>query len=109
MDKFYNMIRIILLSMLCYSANAQVGINTDNSAPDNSAMLDIKSTTKGFLPPRMTEVQRDAIDNPIAGLQIYSTSTNRPNYFNGSLWTHFDGTAAAAVYVGDFHVGGVVF
>jgi len=40
---------------------AQVGINTDSSQPDPSAMLEIKSTTKGLLPPRMTMAQRDAI------------------------------------------------
>jgi len=50
---------------------AQVGINTDNSAPDNSAMLDVKSNSKGFLPPRMTQSEIMAIQNPSDGLIAY--------------------------------------
>jgi hypothetical protein len=46
---------LILLSLGLF---AQVGINTDNSTPDGSAMLDVKSTTKGMLIPRMTSDQR---------------------------------------------------
>jgi hypothetical protein len=46
-------------------AFAQVGINSDNSGPDPSAMLDVKSTGHGFLPPRMTFAERNAIPNPI--------------------------------------------
>ena len=56
------------------SAIAQVGINTDNSAPDNSAMLDVKSSNKGFLPPRITSV--DSIANPTAGLMVYDNTYN---------------------------------
>ncbi|MCX6268724.1 MAG: hypothetical protein NTW16_15455, partial [Bacteroidetes bacterium] len=52
---------------------AQVGINADNSAPDSSAMLDIKSTTKGMLIPRMTSALRMAIGNPVTGLMVYQT------------------------------------
>jgi hypothetical protein len=46
-----------------------VAINTD--AADVSAILDLQSTTSGFLPPRMTAAQRDDIVNPVAGLQIW--------------------------------------
>jgi len=46
---------------------AQVGINTDNSTPDPSAMLDVKSTTSGMLVPRMTVDQRNAIVSPAEG------------------------------------------
>jgi hypothetical protein len=49
-------------------------------------MLDVSSTTKGFLPPRMTTAQRDAISSPPAGLVIYNTSTNVLNFYNGSAW-----------------------
>ncbi|MFZ4522349.1 MAG: hypothetical protein ACOYNC_11630 [Bacteroidales bacterium] len=42
-----------LLLLFSYEVVAQVGINTDNSSPNQSAMLDVKSTNKGFLPPRM--------------------------------------------------------
>jgi hypothetical protein len=51
-----------------------------------SAMVEITSTTKGFLPPRMTTTQRDLIATPAAGLMIYNTTTNRPNFYDGSAW-----------------------
>ena len=54
------------------TANAQVGIGT--TTPDASAILDLKSENKGFLPPRMTTAQRDAISSPAEGLTIYNTS-----------------------------------
>jgi len=81
----------------------QAGINADNSAPNASAILDVKSTTKGFLPPRMTTAQRDAITSPAAGLTIYNTSTNGNETYNGSSWvsnTH---------YIGESYGGGIVF
>jgi hypothetical protein len=50
---------------------AQIGINPDGSAPDESAALDIAYTTRGFLPPRMTHEELDAISNPADGLVVY--------------------------------------
>lgn len=51
------------------------------TAPDASAVLEVKSTTQGFLPPRMTSTQRDAIATPAAGLIIYNTTTNKLNVY----------------------------
>ncbi|AUC80349.1 hypothetical protein CW736_13615 [Nonlabens sp. MB-3u-79] len=64
---------------------AQVGINT--TTPDPSSMLDIQSTDKGLLIPRMTLVERGNIPNPSQGLMVYQTD-NTPGfyYFNGSTW-----------------------
>ena len=56
------------------------------ASPNASAILQANSTTKGFLPPRMTTAQRDLIGTPAAGLMIYNTSTNRPNFYDGSAW-----------------------
>jgi len=56
---------------------AQVSINSDNSAPDNSAMLDVKSTSKGFLLPRVTVSQMGAITNPANGLIVFCTTDNK--------------------------------
>ena len=67
---------------------AQVSINTDGSAPDNSAMLDVKSTLKGAVLPRMTFVQRNAIPNPVEGAMVFCTNCNP------------DGTAVLCVYQG---------
>jgi hypothetical protein len=52
---------------------AQVGINT--ASPDASAVLDLNSQQKGFLPPRMSQLQRDAIVTPALGLMIYNTTS----------------------------------
>lgn len=71
---------------------AQVAINTDGTAPDNSAMLDIKSTTGGLLVPRMTLLQRNSILSPATGLMIYQTDNNPGFYYNS-------GTAAIPVWI----------
>jgi hypothetical protein len=64
--------------------NGNVGIGT--TTPNTSAQLDVSSTTKGFLPPRMTSAQRDAITTPEEGLMIYNTTTKTPNFYDGTEW-----------------------
>jgi hypothetical protein len=51
-----------------------------------SAILQADSTTQGFLPPRMTTTQRDAISSPAAGLVLYNSTTNKLQCYNGSTW-----------------------
>jgi hypothetical protein len=68
---------IIFLACILISGSsvlAQFGISTDSSNPDNSAMLDVKSSDKGALIPRMTITQRDAIVNPANGLMVFCTN-----------------------------------
>jgi len=73
----------LTLMFLNYQSFAQgVAINSDNSAPDPSAMLDVKSTTKGLLAPRMTQAQRNAIANPATGLTIFQTDVGPGLYYN---------------------------
>lgn len=55
--------------------------------PDDSAVLQADSTTKGFLPPRMTTTERNAIE-AAAGLVIYDTSTNKLQCYDGSSWNN---------------------
>lgn len=62
----------------------RVGIGT--TTPAASALLEVSSTTQGFLPPRMTTGQRDAIAGPVAGLMVYNTSTGQLNLYNGATW-----------------------
>ncbi|MBN1790232.1 MAG: fibrobacter succinogenes major paralogous domain-containing protein [Bacteroidales bacterium] len=76
-----------------YYIQGKVGIGT--SAPDPSAALDISSTSKGFLSPRMTQLQRDFIA-PVEGLMIYNLTTKKPNFYNGEEWMNYDGTSAAS-------------
>jgi hypothetical protein len=54
--------------------------------PYSASILDIRSTNKGVLFPRMSTTNRDAIAAPTAGLLLYNTSTNQFNYHNGSSW-----------------------
>lgn len=68
-----------------------------------SALLDVQSTSKGFLEPRMTQTQRDAISTPAAGLQIYNTDTNKLNYYNGSAWAEVgSGSTGGINYIIDY-------
>lgn len=73
----------ILLILLTVGSNllAQTPQNSDPSAA-----LEVDSTTKGFLPPRMTTVQRNAIANPAQGLTIFNTSTDKLNFYDGTQW-----------------------
>jgi uncharacterized protein (TIGR02145 family) len=79
MKTIFNLLSVLGLTLLipCFYTFGQVGVNTDYSAPDNSAMLDVKSTTKGMLIPRMTAVQIGAIVNPANGLQVYNTDNGK--------------------------------
>jgi hypothetical protein len=84
-----------------WTFNGSVSIGS--SAPVGSAKLEVNSTTQGFLLPRMTTVQRDAISSPAQGLSIYNTTTKGNELYNGTAWvptTH---------YVGESYGGGTVF
>ena len=66
------------------SGFVKVGVYTDTF--NSSAILEAVSTTKGFLPPRMTTTQKNAISSPAAGLVVYDTDTNKLCCYNGSTW-----------------------
>lgn len=68
------------------SANVRFGTLGLGSNIVASSILSLTSTTEGFLPPRMTTVQRDAIVSPATGLFVYNTTTGVNNYYNGSSW-----------------------
>ena len=97
------------LIVFCFASLAQsVAINTDGSSANSTAMLDVKSTVKGFLPPRMTQVQRNAITTPAAGLIIHCTDCSRigPYAYNGSAWMPM---LQRTYSIGDAAQGGIVF
>ncbi|MDD5150998.1 MAG: hypothetical protein PHC28_11080 [Flavobacterium sp.] len=78
--------------------NAQTGIGT--TTPDASAILDVSSSTKGFLFPRMTTLERDAIENPATGLTVFNSTTNALEINKGTtiapLWTASTGAPGTA-------------
>jgi hypothetical protein len=51
-----------------------------------SSVLQVDSTTKGFLPPRMTTTQKNAIASPATGLQVFDSTLNRPCFYDGTTW-----------------------
>jgi hypothetical protein len=53
-----------------------------------SVVLGAQSTTAGFLPPRMTTTQKNAIASPATGLQVFDTTLNQMSYYNGTTWTN---------------------
>jgi len=73
-----------------------VGIGSESFTPDESAVLELKSTQQGFLPPRMTTEQRDEIVNPSKGLIIYNLDFDCIQFNKGSItephWICSDGT-----------------
>jgi hypothetical protein len=77
---------IVILGIFNSNLNSQVAINTDGSAPNSSAMLDIKSTAKGVLLPRLTSLQRKAIVNPSPGLLVFDLDKNSLYLFDGAGW-----------------------
>lgn len=79
-------------STLSASSGIAAGTTSDPAA---SAILEMTSTTKGFLPPRMTTAQRDAISSPATGLFVYNTETGGLESYNGTRWQRETQTSGA--------------
>ena len=85
--KKYLLLFILFFSFVIETISQNVGIGTTTPVP--SALLDVSSTTKGFLPPRMTQKQRDSIVNPEAGLLIFCNNCGTSGEwqgYNGNTW-----------------------
>lgn len=85
---------LLIFTPCLYTYSQNVGINTTGATPDASAMLDVVSTDKGILVPRMTTAQRTAISSPATGLMVYDTSTGSFWYFNGTVWVEITNESA---------------
>jgi trimeric autotransporter adhesin len=101
----------ILLLALCISAQAQVAVNAEGSAPDSSAMLDVSSYTKGVLIPRMRQTLRNSIVNPANGLMIYQTDNTPGFYFNSGTggspsWMMVGSNACIGHYALNYNTSG---
>lgn len=94
-----------------YNNGGSVGVGT--LTPATSAQLEVNSTTQGFLPPRMTFAQRNAIASPVAGLVIWCSNCGAKGELqvhNGTEWTNMTGGTAAVVIlaIGDSYQGGKI-
>ena len=79
-----------------------------SSAASSSAVLEVSSTTQGFLPPRMSTSQRDLIGSPLAGLTIWNTTNTQLEVYDGSYWVNMLGKLVHTLNVGDNYGGGKV-
>lgn len=114
MKKTKNVLMAVFM-LLIASTQAQVSIGISAASMDASAQLEVKSTDKGFLPPRMTAVQRNSIITPSAGLVLWCSNcgtSGELQVFNGTAWTNIVGGTAAAVpeplAVGQSYQGGII-
>lgn len=90
----------VVMTLVGMSASAQVGIGVATADINPSAQLDVTSTTKGFLPPRMKKNQRDLIPvtSASAGLTIWCTNCGvrgELEVYDGQSWTNMVGAATA--------------
>ncbi len=89
---------IYILTLLCAATSTQAQVGIGITTPDASSVLDVSSTTKGLLAPRMTTAQRDAITSPATGLQIYNTDNAALETFTGTTGKWFTlGTGKGAI------------
>lgn len=72
--------------------NGSIGVGTNS--PNSTALVELMSTSKGFLIPRLTTAQRDAIGGPAIGLQIFNSDVNCLEYWNGTQWISMCGGTA---------------
>lgn len=79
-------ILIIIILTFTTTTFSQIGINTDGSSPDASAILDVKSVDKGLLIPRMTTTQRTSIISPVEGLMVYDTDLGSLCFYRAGEW-----------------------
>ncbi|MBK9336329.1 MAG: tail fiber domain-containing protein [Lewinellaceae bacterium] len=100
MRPFYPVALFLLLAPAFAGAQA-ISINTDSSNPDPSAILDVKSTDKGMLVPRMTTAQRTMIAAPATGLLVFDTTTGGFWFYNGTVWMNLSGGGTPATFIAD--------
>jgi hypothetical protein len=83
---------LLMITGLVWSTQiqAQVSISTTCDDPDASSMLDVQSTDKGMLVPRMTATQMGNIASPATGLLVFNTTANEFYYFDGTNWMPFN-------------------
>jgi hypothetical protein len=85
----------VIFMTITFSQN--VAINETGASGHPSSLLDVSSTNKGVLLPRLTTAQRNAIASPAQGLLIFNTDCNDLNYYDGSAWRSISLTIPGAI------------
>ncbi|MDF1866677.1 MAG: hypothetical protein P1U70_17705 [Saprospiraceae bacterium] len=80
------LLSLIIPTFFSLNIYSQIAINNDNSQPDPSSMLDVKSTDSGVLVPRMTSAERNLISNIATGLLVYDTDEKAFMFYDGNGW-----------------------
>jgi hypothetical protein len=93
------MLSLALTMPVHAQSTGNVGIGT--TSPNNSALLDLTSTTMGLLIPRVTATQMNAIASPATGLLVYNTTANTFYYYNGTAWVPFAAANTAWLLTGN--------
>lgn len=88
-----NLLLLAIILITSCGLHAQVAINTDGTDADSSAMLDVRSTDKGMLVPRMTAAERDSIASPASGLLVYVSDDSNFYFYNGIVWGKLGGAS----------------
>jgi len=78
-----------VMAVMTISSFSQGSVGVGTTSPNTSAQLDISSTNKGLLIPRLTSTQRKAISNPASGLLVFDTDKQSLYMYNGGGWLQF--------------------
>lgn len=106
--------KVLLMFFLGFSSLVfgQVAVNTSGDLPKSSAMLEVNSTSKGVLFPRMTTAQRNAISSPANGLLVYDLTVHEFYYCQDNTWYGLEEDRQEVNterYIGEYYDGGIIF
>ncbi|CAN5774712.1 hypothetical protein BH10BAC3_BH10BAC3_05180 [soil metagenome] len=88
-----------IISLFTIASFAQNNVGIGTTLPDASAALDIASTTRGLLIPRMATAERTAIVSPAKGLMVFDNTTSTYWFYNGTVWTEMNGAGGSSPWV----------